>query len=59
MEATHGIQHNNPPQIQFPTSQVFKSNKILFITSNEKYSFTFVRNEKHSQYVFKPPYNTS
>ena len=38
--------------------QVFKSNKILFITSNQQYSFTFARIEKHSQYVFKPPYNT-
>ena len=37
--------------------QVFKSNKILFITSNQQYSFTFARIEKHSQYVFKPPYN--
>ena len=35
-----------------------KSNKILFITSNQQYSFTFARNEKHSQYEFKPPYNT-
>ena len=34
-----------------------KSNKILFITSNQQYSFTFVRNEKHSQYYFKSPYN--
>ena len=31
---------------------------LLFITSNQQYSFTFVRNEKHSQYVFKSPYNT-
>ena len=32
---------------------------LLFITSNQQYSFTFVRNKKkHSQYVFKPPYNT-
>ena len=38
--------------------QVFKSNKIQFITSNQQYLFTFARNEKHSQYVFKPPYNT-
>ena len=30
--------------------QVFKSNKILFIISNQQYSFTFVRNEKHFQY---------
>ena len=37
--------------------QVFKSNKILFITSNQQYSFKFARNEKHSQYEFKPPYN--
>ena len=37
--------------------QVFKSNKILFITSNQQYSFTFARIEKHSQYVFKPSYN--
>ena len=58
MEATRVLQHNNPPQIQFPTSQVFKSNKIQFITSNQQYLFTFARNEKHSQYVFKPPYNT-
>ena len=28
--------------------QVFKSNKILFITSNQKYTFTFAKNEKHS-----------
>ena len=26
--------------------QVLKSNKILFITFNQQYSFTFVRNEK-------------
>ena len=38
--------------------QEFKSYKILFITSNQQYSFTFARNEKHSQYEFKPPYNT-
>ena len=38
--------------------QVFKSNKILFITSNQQYSFIFARIEKYSQYVFKPPYNT-
>ena len=37
--------------------QEFKSYKILFITSNQQYSFTFARNEKHSQYGFKPPYN--
>ena len=37
--------------------QVFKSNKILFIISNQQYSFTFARNEKHSQNVFKPTYN--
>ena len=35
--------------------QVLKSNKILFITSNQQYSFTFARNEKYSQYIFKPP----
>ena len=29
-----------------------------FITSNQQYSFTFARNKKHSQYVFKSPYNT-
>ena len=28
--------------------QVFKSNKILFITSNQQYSFTFARIEKYS-----------
>ena len=71
--------------------QVFKSNKILFITSNQQYSFKptihkktkhkhynynvykywnllfntsnqqypiiIQKNVKHSQYVFKPPYN--
>ena len=37
---------------------VLKSNKILFIIFNQQYSFTFARNEKHSQYVFKPPFNT-
>ena len=58
MQATRLLQHNNSPQNQFPTLQVLKSNKILFITSNQQYSFTFVRNEKHSQYVFKQPYNT-
>ena len=31
---------------------------LLFITSNQQYSFIFTRIEKHSQYVFKPPYNT-
>ena len=32
--------------------QVFKSNKIQFITSNEKYLFTFARNEKNlNKYV--------
>ena len=63
MQAICLFQHNNPPQNQSQTSQleclqVLKSNKILFIISNQKYSFTFARNEKHSQYVFKPPYNT-
>ena len=63
MQATRLLQHNNPPQNQSQTSQVqclqvFKSNKILSITSNQQYSFTFPRIEKHSQYVFKPPYNT-
>ena len=38
--------------------QVLKSNKILFITSNQQYSFTFARNEKRFQYVLKPPFNT-
>ena len=38
--------------------QVFKSNKILFITSNQQYLFQFARNEKYSQYVLKPPNNT-
>ena len=38
--------------------QVFKSNKILFITSIKQYSFTFARIEKHSQYVFKLSSNT-
>ena len=55
--------HNNPTQNKLQTSQVqylqvLKSNKILFITSNQQYSFTFARIEKHSQYEFKPPYNT-
>ena len=95
MQATHLLQHNNPPQNQSQTShlqemkntpnislnhlitwkckppacsnttyhhksnfqhhkyrvlQVFKSNKILFIISNQQYSFTFVRNEKHFQH---------
>ena len=63
MQATHLLQHNNPPQNQSQTSQVqclqvLKLNKILFIISNQQYSFTFARIEKHSQYVFKPPYNT-
>ena len=43
---------------QYKVLQVFKSNKILFITSNKKFSFTFARDEKHSQYILKPPYNT-
>ena len=38
--------------------QVFKWNKILFITYNQQYSFTYERNEMHSQYVFKVPYDT-
>ena len=55
--------HNNPIQNKSQTSQVqclqvLKLNKILFITSNQQYSFTFVRIEKHFQYEFKPPYNT-
>ena len=63
IQAIHLLQHNNPPQNQFQhhkyrVLQVFKSNKIIFITSNQQYSFTFATNEKHSQYVFKPPYNT-
>ena len=63
MQATCLLQHNNPPQNQSQTSQVqclqvLKSNKILFITSNQQYLFTFAKIEKHSQYVFKPPYNT-
>ena len=35
-----------------------ESNKILFVTSNQQYSFTSAKIEKHSQYEFKPPYNT-
>ena len=49
---------NNFQHHKYRVLQVFKSNKILFITSNQQYSFTFARIEKHSQYVFKPPYNT-
>ena len=57
------VQHNNSPQNQSQTSQiqclqVLKSIKILFITSNQQYSFTSAKIEKHSQYEFKPPYNT-
>ena len=63
MQATSLLQHNNSSQNNFQhhkyrVLQVFKSNKILFVTSNQQYSFTFVRIEKHFQYVFKPPYNT-
>ena len=63
MQAIRLLQHNNPPQNQSQTSQVqclqiLKSNKILFIISNPQYSFTFAIIEKHSQYEFKPPYNT-
>ena len=63
MQATRLLQHNNPPQNQSQTSQVqclqvLKSNKMLFITSNQQYSFTFARIRKHSQYEFKPSYNT-
>ena len=63
MQVTRLVQHNNPPQNKSQTSQVqclqvLKSNKILFITSDQQYSFTFVRIEKHSQYEFKLPYNT-
>ena len=43
---------------KYKVLQVFKSNKILLITSNQQYSFTFDKIEKHSQCVFKPPYNT-
>ena len=31
---------------------------LLFIKFNQQYSFTFARNKKHSQYVFKSSYNT-
>ena len=53
----------NPPQNQSQTSsieflQVLKSIKVLFITSNQQGPFTFARIEKHSEYVFKSPYNT-
>ena len=39
MQATHLLQHNNPPQNQSLTSQVqwlqeLKSIKVIFITSN-------------------------
>ena len=51
----HKINHKHH---KYRVLQVFKSNKILFITSNQQYSFTFARNEKHSLYVFNPPYNT-
>ena len=62
MQATRLLQHTNPPQNKSQTSQVqclqvLKSNKILFITSDQLYSFTFARIEKHSQYEFKLPYN--
>ena len=55
-------QHTTKKPISNITSieclQVLKWNKILFITSNQQYSFTFVRNEKHSKYYFKSSYNT-
>ena len=47
---------SNFQQHKYRVLQVFKSKKILFFTSNQQYSFTFERNEKHSQYVFKPPF---
>ena len=43
---------------KYKVLQVLKSNKILFITSNQQHSFKFARNEKYFKYVFKPPYNT-
>ena len=48
----------NFQQHKYRVLQVLKSNKILFIISNQQYSFTFARNEKRYQYVFKPLYNT-
>ena len=54
--ATH--HKSNFQHQEYKVLQVFKSNKILFITSNQQHSFTFVKSEKHSQYVFKLPYNT-
>ena len=78
MQATHLLQHNNPPQNKppacFNTTTHHKSNHnihshlqemkntlnmyLLFIKFNQQYSFTFARNKKQSQYVFKSPYNT-
>ena len=48
---------SNFQQHKYKVLQVLKSNKILFFTSNQQYSFTFVINEKYFLYVFKPPYN--
>ena len=63
MQPTCLLQHYNPPQNQFPNHkyrvlQVLKSNKTLFITFNQQLSFTFARNEKHSQYVFETSCNS-
>ena len=60
MQSTRLIQHNKPPVCSNITThyksnfqhhkyrvlQLFKSNKLQFITSNKKYLFTFARNEK-------------
>ena len=53
MQVIRLLQHSH----KYRVLQVLKSNKILFITSNQQYSFTFARNEKHSQYVFKQHFN--
>ena len=35
----------------------YKYWNLLFITSNQQYPIIIQKNVKHSQYIFKPPYN--
>ena len=46
IQATHLLQHNNPPQNQSQTSQVLKSIKVPFSTSNQQGPFTFAKKLK-------------
>ena len=55
---TTAFKKSNFQHHKYKVLKVLKSNKIQLITSNQQHLLTFVRNEKHAQYIFKSPYKT-